>query len=599
MGKVAKKNKIQGLHGMRWLLTYAALAVCIPSAPAAERTISAVEMFDKMRGMWLGQLIGNAAGRATEGTYSGATPNPDTSVDWQIKQVWDGDDDTDIEYVALHVLEAHGFDCNDREIAGQWLEHIGGKDIYVANKQAYYLMLDGHFPPATGSRMLNEHWYSIDAQIATEVLGAVSPGLPQVALDLAGRFGRVTNAGLAVHAAEFYAALYASAFFEPNVTELVRQGLAAIPADSRTAAVVRDVLDWHLEDASDGDLDWRATRTRLYEKYQGPGSFGRYYNWVESTINVGATVLALLYGRADFQQTVQIAVLAGWDCDCNAATAGGLLGILHGFRGLPSSLTARAICGNTYANVSRPGLPDPTAGLPQHDAITTIALHMLALAQENILRNGGSYGSNGWVRVYRIPEPAAVSPEPELPEPGGPAGLVGRARAAGIVVTPAASVSHYSRTQDRSNLYAIIDGVTDNSYNGHKAYSTYAASLADRPELDWYELTFSRPVRFEQVTFYEGDVVWGKLNTYYRQDQPLGGFFENLKVQVLQEGQYVEPADLQMLPTLDRFQMYQTITFRFAPTVGQAIRIIGTPGGAQRFTTILELEVEGDLLENR
>jgi hypothetical protein len=139
--------------------------------------------------------------------------------------------------------------------------------------------------------------------------------------------------------------------------------------------------------------------------------------------------------------------------------------------------------------------------------------------------------------------------------------------------------------------------VTDNSHDGHKAYYTYSANPADRPEWDWYELTFSKPVRFEQVTFYEGDVVWGKLNVYYRQDQPLGGFFEDLTVQVLQDGRYVEPADLEMSPALDRFEMYQAIVLRFAPTVGQAIRIVGTPGGAQHFTTILELEVEGDLLE--
>ena len=45
-------------------------------AGGAERTISAIDLFDKLRGMWLGQLIGNAAGRDTEGRYSGATPNP-------------------------------------------------------------------------------------------------------------------------------------------------------------------------------------------------------------------------------------------------------------------------------------------------------------------------------------------------------------------------------------------------------------------------------------------------------------------------------------------------------------------------------------------
>lgn len=167
-----------------------------------------------------------------------------------------------------------------------------------------------------------------------------------------------------------------------------------------------------------------------------------------------------------------------------------------------------------------------------------------------------------------------------------------------MTVTPTASVSRYNLSHDRHDLDSIIDGVSDNSCTGHRPYYTYAPNLADRPELDWYELAFSEPVQFEEVVFHEGDVLWGKINTYYKQDEPLGGFFADLTVQILQDGGYIEPADLQMSPALDRFRMYQSITFRFAPTTGEAIRIIGTPGGSRRFTTILELEVDGRLLES-
>ncbi|MEN6426689.1 MAG: hypothetical protein ABFE13_15115, partial [Phycisphaerales bacterium] len=163
---------------------------------------------------------------------------------------------------------------------------------------------------------------------------------------------------------------------------------------------------------------------------------------------------------------------------------------------------------------------------------------------------------------------------------------------------PGASVQRYDPARDRNNLHSIIDGVTDNSYNGRRPYYTYVPDATEPSEVDWYELSFSQPVRFEAVTFHEGDIVWGKLNTYYRDDQPLGGYFEDLTVQVRQDGRYSEPADLEMSPELDRLRMYQQITFRFAPTVGDAIRIIGAPGGSKRFTTIMELEVEGDLCED-
>jgi ADP-ribosylglycohydrolase len=581
--------------GLSWLIP-AFLVVCSFGAPAgAQRTITADELLDRMRGMWLGQLIGNAAGRQSEGKYSGSEPDPNESVPWRIQQVWDADDDTDIEYVALHILQTNGFDCNSYEITAQWLDHVTETGIYMAGKQAWRLMRDGHLPPETSSRTYNEHWYAIDAQIGTESLGAVSPGMPKAAVELAGRFARVTNDGFAVHAAQFYAAMYASAFFEPNVVELVRKGLASIPPGSRTAQVIRDVLDWYTADLSDGNLDWRATRHQLYDKYQGAGSFGRYYNWAESTINAGATVLAFLYGGGDFKRTVQIAVLAGWDCDCNPATAGGLLGIIHGFDGLPADLTDPAICGDVYRNVSRPGLPNPAAQLPQSTTITDIALTIRALAEENIIRTGGSINSDGSTSLYSIPEPNAATDNIDRADINGLCGLAAQAMAAGIAVTPHASVEHHDHSRDRYNLDSITDGVTDNSVNGHKPYSTYTADLVGRPQKDWYELAFSRPVRFTGVTFYEGDVIWNKINEYYADDDALGGYFEDLAVQVLRNGTYVEPAGVQMSPGLDRFQMYQTITFTFEPVLGDAVRIIGTPGGSKRFTTILELEARGEL----
>ena len=562
---------------------------------AADRTITAYHLYDKVHGMWLGQLIGNAAGRPTEGKYSGPNPNPNSTVDWQIKQIWDADDDTDIEYIALHVLETYGPDCNSYEIAQQWLTHINGSGIYIANRQAWYLLRDGLLPPDTGSRSYNQHWYSIDAQICTETLGAVCPGLPQVATELACKFAHVTNTGFPIHAAQFYAAMYADAFFEPNIIALIQHGLQAVPKTSRTHQVIEDVFNWYIEDVNDGLLDWRATREKLYDKYQGSASFGRYYDWVESTINTGSTVLALLYGQGAFKNTIQIAVLAGWDSDCNPATAGGLLGIIYGFRGLPPDLTDPRICGDTYENVYRPYLPDPNLYLPQYDTITAVSRRLLALAEQNIILHGGYSSGNGPARLYYIPENDTTTGEPEKPDPQGPAGLVGQALAAQIAVVPTAAVQHYDSANDRNNLYSIIDGITDNSYNGRKPYYSYVADPEVRPARDWYQLNFSKPVRFDQLTFYQGDVLWNHINDYYKNDDAQGGFFENLTVEILRDGKYIQPAELQMSPALDRYEMYQTITFTFAPTVGNAIRIIGTPGAVQGFTTILELEAQGDI----
>ena len=41
-------------------------------------------------------------------------------------------------------------------------------------------------------------------------------------------------------------------------------------------------------------------------------------------------VLGLLHGDADFERTLEITTRAGQDADCNASTAAGVLGALHG-----------------------------------------------------------------------------------------------------------------------------------------------------------------------------------------------------------------------------------------------------------------------------
>ncbi|MHC4603541.1 MAG: hypothetical protein ACYS6W_09460, partial [Planctomycetota bacterium] len=100
------------------------IAIALNMQAKAEKTILADELNDKMRGMFLSQLIGNMAGRPTEGHFAGSYPNPEPNVPWVIKSVWGADDDTDIEYIAVHILETNSFDCNAQEIADQWRTHI-------------------------------------------------------------------------------------------------------------------------------------------------------------------------------------------------------------------------------------------------------------------------------------------------------------------------------------------------------------------------------------------------------------------------------------------------------------------------------------------
>ncbi|HOX27878.1 MAG TPA: ADP-ribosylglycohydrolase family protein, partial [bacterium] len=49
--------------------------------------------------------------------------------------------------------------------------------------------------------------------------------------------------------------------------------------------------------------------------------------------------IALLYGGKDPLLTIRIAAMSGRDCDCNAASAMGVLGTMLGFKRLPSEFS--------------------------------------------------------------------------------------------------------------------------------------------------------------------------------------------------------------------------------------------------------------------
>jgi len=560
------------------------LSLCAPAW--AGRDILAGEYLDRLRGMWLGQILGNYAGRATEGQFRIPGGNPAETIDWGSflnTDPWIGDDDTCFEYMHAGLLGGNPRPSN-ADILSAWETHVPLPSFYIANRQARWLMADGFAPPETGSSRRNMHWYAIDSQITTESLGAIAPGMRQRAAGLAGQFGSVTNDGYAVHAAQFYAAMYAAAAVESDVAAVVAKGLEVVPPGSRTRRVVQDVLDWYAQDQADGAGDWRATHARLYDDYVGAGSGGRYRNWIESTVNVGLTTLALLYGGGDFKETVRIGVLGGFDSDCNPATAGGLIGLMRGYAGLPGDLTASA--SDAYHVATLQNIVTDTT-------ISQVAADFQAAAEAQILAAGGTIDGAGSGRTYHLPGLDEVTPPPEIPDPPGPSGLVGAVLAAGGSVTVSASVERHNPGADRENLEAIIDGIVDVRHNGHLPYWTYDGENPQPAGGEFYQLNFDRDVTFFSVIFHEGDILWNGINANPRDVEPKGGYLITLTVEVGDDGVFAEVAGLELSEPLDPNEYFQRIELTFAPVVGDAVRIRGVAGGTAEFTSIVEREALG------
>jgi ADP-ribosylglycohydrolase len=588
------------------------------AAWAHARTIPADTYEDKLHAMWVGQLLGNYAGR---GVYPGTDVEKEgycprggatfESIGWGdalATDIWVADDDTALEYMYLDLLRTSPTP-SAAQLKQTWTDNFALGDLYVANMQARYLMepapLGGDLvPPETGDFRRNMHWYAIDAQIATESAGALAPGMRQSAVDLCGQLSEVTNDGYPVHAAQFYASMYASAAMDEElagithaekVESLVARGLEVVPQTSRTREVVQLVQDRYDADKAAGVLGdpdaWRQTQTMLYDQYGSTlGSNNRYRFWIESTVNTGLTTMALLYGQGDFQRTVEIGVRGGFDADCNPATAAGLLGMLKGYQGANGLVQELGVTPSDAYNVTC---------LQSAGKMTTISQVASDFRDAFEVRADGAgvtISHEEGATVYVLPPTDTVVPPAELPDPAGPIGLVAEVLAAGGEVTVSAAVEYHTPTNDRRNLDAIIDGITDVRFNGHLPYWSDDGENPQPEGGDWYSLEFDRIAEFEKIVFHEGDLSWLRINSNPRTDPPKGGWFEDLTVEVGRNGEFAEVANLTLSEELDPYKYFQIIELTFDPAVGDAIRIRGTAGGTREFTSIVELEAWGQIL---
>lgn len=237
------------------------------------------------------------------------------------------DDDIDYTILGLHVLERFGGDFSTADVGRTWLETLPYHQTYTAERVAYRNLVNGLEPPATATyRNPYREW--IGAQIRGDIWGYVNPGDPDRAATMAYTDAALSHTKNGVYGEQFAAGMIAAALATDDLEQIIDWGLAVTPARCRLAEGIAEVRAWHRVEPA-----WEGCRARIEERY---GS----YNWVHTIPNALVVVMALLYGRRQFEETVCIAVAAGWDADCNGATAGSILGATLGAAQLPSKWVA-------------------------------------------------------------------------------------------------------------------------------------------------------------------------------------------------------------------------------------------------------------------
>lgn len=241
------------------------------------------------------------------------------------------DDDIHYTLLALNLAESKGLEFRAEDVGWNWLENVPYHWFWCASRQAYYHMVnltDGEERAAQIARIptsLNPWRECIDGQIRCDLWGYIRPGDPRRAAELAYRdcsFSLVKNG---CYGGMFVAGCLAAALTErPTVESILAGGLSVIPTRSRLAEALNRVIAWY-----DAEKEWSAVCRQIENAY-GHLPFAATIN------NLSMVTLALLEGKLDYTRTITTAVMCGIDTDCNAGTAGSIVGAAVGREGVES-----------------------------------------------------------------------------------------------------------------------------------------------------------------------------------------------------------------------------------------------------------------------
>jgi len=329
------------------LVTFIGFCYSCKNSADEFRKISPDVLKDKIAGGWAGKMTGVTYGAPTE--FRAKAAIYEDSIRWKPADIkgslWQ--DDLYVQLTFLMSMDKYGVDAPAKKFQEMFAK--AGYRLWHANMQARKNYFDSIFAPLSGAPEYNIHADDIDFQIESDYIGFMCPGMPQTAVKIADRIGRIMNYGDGVYGGIFVAALYAEAFFESDIRLIIENALISIPFESDYFKIVKDVLALHQYYPD----DWRAAWQELENKWGDVDicGAGDPFN-IDAKLNGAYIVMGLLYGNGDPMKTLEISTRCGQDSDCNPSNALAVLGVIKGFSGLPQEMQegVKAIADSTFIN---------------------------------------------------------------------------------------------------------------------------------------------------------------------------------------------------------------------------------------------------------
>lgn len=294
------------------------------------------EIIDKLYAGWISKVIGVRHGAPVEGWSAKKIKEKYGVVDGYVQEYknFAADDDTNVPIFLIKVLDfcENIDDLTSQDIGNELLNYApyehgffwwGGYGVSTEHT-AYLNLINGIKAPESGSARLNGIALAeqIGGQIFIDSWGLICPNNPQKAAKLAEKASRVTHDGDAVYGAIFVACCISIAYAESDIDKIIDKALKFIPSTCHYAEVIECIRKYYQKHPD----DWEKCYEYIYENF----GYDKYAGNCHIIPNIAVMILALLYGEGDFDKTLNIGVMCGWDTDCNVGNIATIMGVRGG-----------------------------------------------------------------------------------------------------------------------------------------------------------------------------------------------------------------------------------------------------------------------------
>ncbi|MFP3938294.1 MAG: ADP-ribosylglycohydrolase family protein [Phycisphaerae bacterium] len=249
------------------------------------------------------------------------------------------DDDTNYTVAGLAMVSDKATELTPLDVAEFWLRNLPFYHVCTAERVAYRNLVnmlpvpdnegnwEGEFCSATYRNPYRE-W--IGAQIRGDFFGYVLPGRCEQAAELAWRDAAISHVKNGIYGEMWASATIAAAWCTDSPAEAIRAGLTQVPQHCRLRRDIEQVFAWR-----EGGMDYAQAVDAIHQQWDETDK----HHWCHTNSNAQIVTLSLLWGERELERTICLAVMPGFDTDCNAATAGSILGVILGRKAMPAKWT--------------------------------------------------------------------------------------------------------------------------------------------------------------------------------------------------------------------------------------------------------------------